>query len=83
MIRNLSTFHLILPFNTDNFSGAGVMPMIDSHSMFLLISALVSVIGLIVLIAVVKLNPGHYSLSHRPGARHRRRHAASYRDSFL
>lgn len=31
--------------------------MIDSHSMFLLISALVSVIGLIVLIAAVKLNP--------------------------
>ena len=31
--------------------------MIDSHSMFLLVSALVSVIGLIVLIAVVKLNP--------------------------
>jgi gluconate:H+ symporter, GntP family len=31
--------------------------MIDSHSMFLLISALVSVIALIILIAVVKLNP--------------------------
>ena len=31
--------------------------MIDSHSMFLLIAALVSVVGLIVLIAVVKLNP--------------------------
>jgi len=31
--------------------------MIDSHSMFLLIAALVSVIGLIVLIAIVKLNP--------------------------
>ena len=31
--------------------------MIDSHSLFLLIAALVSVIGLIVLIAVVKLNP--------------------------
>jgi gluconate:H+ symporter, GntP family len=31
--------------------------MVDSHSMFLLLSALVSVIGLIVLIAVVKLNP--------------------------
>ena len=35
----------------------GVMLMIDSHSMFLLISALISVIALIVLIAVVKLNP--------------------------
>jgi GntP family gluconate:H+ symporter len=31
--------------------------MIDSHSMFLLTAALVSVVGLIVLIAVVKLNP--------------------------
>jgi GntP family gluconate:H+ symporter len=31
--------------------------MIDSHSLFLLIAALVSVIGLIVLIAIVKLNP--------------------------
>jgi GntP family gluconate:H+ symporter len=31
--------------------------MIDHHSIFLLIAALVSVIGLIVLIAVVKLNP--------------------------
>jgi GntP family gluconate:H+ symporter len=31
--------------------------MIDSHSMFLLTAALVSVIGLIILIAVVKLNP--------------------------
>lgn len=31
--------------------------MIDSHSMFLLVAALVSVVGLIVLIAVVKLNP--------------------------
>jgi GntP family gluconate:H+ symporter len=31
--------------------------MIDSHSMFLLIAALVSVIALIVLIAIVKLNP--------------------------
>lgn len=31
--------------------------MIDHHSLFLLISALVAVIGLIVLIAVVKLNP--------------------------
>jgi len=33
------------------------MPVIDSHSMFLLIAALVSVIGLILLVAVVKLNP--------------------------
>jgi gluconate:H+ symporter, GntP family len=33
------------------------MPSIDSHSMFLLIAALVSVIGLILLVAVVKLNP--------------------------
>jgi gluconate:H+ symporter, GntP family len=33
------------------------MNMIDHHSIFLLISALVSVIGLILLIAVVKLNP--------------------------
>jgi len=33
------------------------MPMIDSHSMFLLVSALISVVGLIFLIAVVKLNP--------------------------
>jgi GntP family gluconate:H+ symporter len=31
--------------------------MIDSHSMFLLVAALVSVVGLIVLIAIVKLNP--------------------------
>jgi gluconate:H+ symporter, GntP family len=31
--------------------------MIDSHSMFLLIAALVAVVGLIVLIAIVKLNP--------------------------
>ncbi len=31
--------------------------MIDSHSMFLLVAALVSVVGLIVLIAFVKLNP--------------------------
>ncbi len=31
--------------------------MIDSHSMFLLVAAFVSVVGLIVLIAVVKLNP--------------------------
>jgi GntP family gluconate:H+ symporter len=31
--------------------------MIDSHNMFLLIAALISVIGLIVLIAIVKLNP--------------------------
>ncbi len=31
--------------------------MIDSHSLFLLVSALISVIALIVLIAVVKLNP--------------------------
>ena len=33
------------------------MPMIDHHSIFLLLSALVAVIGLILLIAVVKLNP--------------------------
>ena len=33
------------------------MPMIDHHSVFLLLSALVAVIGLILLIAVVKLNP--------------------------
>ena len=33
------------------------MPLIDHHSVFLLLSALVSVIGLILLIAVVKLNP--------------------------
>jgi GntP family gluconate:H+ symporter len=33
------------------------MPMIDPHSIFLLVSALVSVIGLILLIAVFKLNP--------------------------
>lgn len=33
------------------------MPVIDPHSMFLLIAALISVIGLIVLVAVVKLNP--------------------------
>ena len=33
------------------------MPMIDHHSTFLLVSALVSVIGLILLVAVVKLNP--------------------------
>ena len=33
------------------------MPMIDHHSLFLLGAALVSVIGLILLIAVVKLNP--------------------------
>jgi GntP family gluconate:H+ symporter len=33
------------------------MPPIDSHSIFLLVAALVSVIGLIVLVAVVKLNP--------------------------
>ncbi len=33
------------------------MPMIDHHSVFLLFSALVAVIGLILLIAVVKLNP--------------------------
>jgi GntP family gluconate:H+ symporter len=31
--------------------------MIDSHSMFLLTAALVSVVGLIILIAIVKLNP--------------------------
>ena len=31
--------------------------MIDHHSIFLLVSALISVIGLIVLIVVVKLNP--------------------------
>src|SRR6185312_379112 len=31
--------------------------MIDPHSLFLLIAALVSVIGLILLIAVAKLNP--------------------------
>lgn len=33
------------------------MPVVDPHSMFLLIAALVSVIGLILLVAVVKLNP--------------------------
>ncbi|MFZ0746163.1 MAG: gluconate:H+ symporter [Terracidiphilus sp.] len=33
------------------------MAMIDHHSIFLLVSALVAVIGLILLIAVVKLNP--------------------------
>ena len=33
------------------------MPMIDHHSIFLLLSALVAVIALILLIAVVKLNP--------------------------
>jgi len=33
------------------------LPIIDHHSAFLLISALVSVLGLILLIAVVKLNP--------------------------
>jgi gluconate:H+ symporter, GntP family len=33
------------------------MPPIDSHSIFLLVAALISVIGLIVLVAVVKLNP--------------------------
>jgi GntP family gluconate:H+ symporter len=33
------------------------MPPIDSHSIFLLVAALVSVVGLIVLVAVVKLNP--------------------------
>src|ERR1700760_4096108 len=33
------------------------LPMIDHHSIFLLISAFASVICLIVLIAVVKLNP--------------------------
>jgi gluconate:H+ symporter, GntP family len=33
------------------------MPMIDHHSIFLLVSALVSVIALILLIAVFKLNP--------------------------
>jgi len=33
------------------------MPMLDHHSAFLLISALVAVISLILLIAVVKLNP--------------------------
>ena len=31
--------------------------MIDSHNLFLLVAALVSVIGLIMMIAVVKLNP--------------------------
>lgn len=31
--------------------------MIDSHSLFLLVSALASVVGLVLLIAVVKLNP--------------------------
>jgi GntP family gluconate:H+ symporter len=31
--------------------------MIDSHSMFLLFAALVAILGLIVLIAIVKLNP--------------------------
>jgi GntP family gluconate:H+ symporter len=36
---------------------AGVLPMIDSHNLFLLVAALVSVIGLIMMIAVVKLNP--------------------------
>jgi gluconate:H+ symporter, GntP family len=33
------------------------MPSIDAHSIFLLVAAFVSVVGLIVLIAVVKLNP--------------------------
>jgi gluconate:H+ symporter, GntP family len=33
------------------------MPSIDAHSIFLLVAALISVVGLIVLIAVVKLNP--------------------------
>jgi gluconate:H+ symporter, GntP family len=33
------------------------MPSIDSHSIFLLVAAFISVVGLIVLIAVVKLNP--------------------------
>jgi gluconate:H+ symporter, GntP family len=33
------------------------LPIIDHHSAFLLVSALLSVIGLILLIAVVKLNP--------------------------
>ena len=33
------------------------MITIDTHSIFLLVSALVAVIGLILLIAVVKLNP--------------------------
>jgi gluconate:H+ symporter, GntP family len=33
------------------------MPPIDSHSIFLLVAALISVVGLIVLVAVVKLNP--------------------------
>jgi GntP family gluconate:H+ symporter len=34
------------------------MPMIDSHSIFLLLSAVISVIGLVLLVAVLKLNPG-------------------------
>ena len=33
------------------------MPMLDSHSIYLLASALAAVVGLILLIAVVKLNP--------------------------
>ncbi len=33
------------------------MPLIDTHSLYLLVAALISVIGLIVLVAVVKLNP--------------------------
>jgi gluconate:H+ symporter, GntP family len=40
------------------FTGAAfAMSAIDPHSMFLLIAALISVLGLIVLVAVVKLNP--------------------------
>jgi gluconate:H+ symporter, GntP family len=40
-----------------HWSSAFRMPPIDSHSIFLLVAALVSVVGLIVLVAVVKLNP--------------------------
>ncbi len=37
--------------------------MLDPHSLFLLIAAFVSVIGLILLVAVVKLNPSSRSSS--------------------
>ncbi len=54
----LDSRHLLsLADSSTESDGAIDVPMIDHHSIFLLISAFVAVIGLILLIAVFKLNP--------------------------
>ena len=58
-------------------------PMIDPHSIFLLLSALGAVIGIILLVTVLKLNPFLSLLACISGARHRLRNADGRRHSLL